>query len=53
MRQIWVVVMASLALSVSAATQDDAPKPKVSKDPLTAEQIAVYRGSARLHKWLR
>jgi hypothetical protein len=43
MRQIWAVVMVSLAISVAGATQEDAPKPKVSKDPLTAEQIAVYR----------
>ena len=43
MRHIWTMVIGSLALSVTAATQDDAPKPKVSKAALTAEQIAVYR----------
>jgi hypothetical protein len=43
MRHIGMIVMASLALSMAAATQDDAPKPKVSKHPFTTEQIAVYR----------
>jgi hypothetical protein len=43
MRHIGMIVMGSFALSMAAATQNDAPKPKVSKDPLTAEQIAVYR----------
>jgi hypothetical protein len=43
MRHIWMIVMGSLGLSMAAAAQDNAPKPKVSKDPLTAEQIAVYR----------
>jgi hypothetical protein len=47
MRQIWALVMASLVMSVAVATQEDAPKPKVSKDPLTAEQIAVYRAVLR------
>jgi hypothetical protein len=32
-----------LILSLLAAAQDDAPKPIVSNNPLTAEQIAVYR----------
>jgi hypothetical protein len=43
MRQIWTVVMVSLAMSIAGATQENAPKPKLSKDLLTAEQIAVYR----------
>ncbi len=41
MRVNYVVAM--VCLTVSAVAQDEAAKPKVSKDPLTAEQIAVYR----------
>jgi hypothetical protein len=37
-----LLLLGSLALSTCAA-QDHTPKPKVSKDPLTTEQIAVYR----------
>ncbi len=43
MRPICEVVIVSLALSLGAATQNEAPKPKVSNEPLTAEQVAVYR----------
>jgi len=43
MRHMWAAVMVSLALWLAAAAQNDRPKPKVSSEPLTAEQIAVYR----------
>jgi hypothetical protein len=33
----------TVILSLAAAAQSDAPKPAVSDDPLTTEQIAVYR----------
>ena len=37
-------VLAFLLLSlVAVSIQDDEPKPVLSQDPLTAEQIAVYR----------
>jgi hypothetical protein len=42
MRQSWVVVV-SLTLSLTAVTEDNASKPKLSDDPLKPEQIAVYR----------
>jgi len=42
MRQVWITVVL-LVLSLRAYTQENAPKPKVSDDPLTTEQIAVYR----------
>jgi hypothetical protein len=37
-----LLLLGSLTLSICAA-QAQTPKPKVSKDPLTTEQIAVYR----------
>ena len=43
MRDICAVVAISLFLFPLVAAQDEVPKPKVSSDPLTAEQIAVYR----------
>lgn len=43
MRRVSTVITLILALSLTAAMQGDAPKPKVSKEPLTPEQIAVYR----------
>ena len=41
-RQILTIVV-TLSLTLSATLQDDAPKAKLSPDPLTDEQIAVYR----------
>lgn len=35
--------MLTLGPSLAAAPQNGAPKPRVSNDPLTAEQVAVYR----------
>lgn len=43
MRQILTVVVATLSLTLGATPQDDAPKTKLSPDPLTEEQVAVYR----------
>jgi hypothetical protein len=43
MRFGWLSIIASLALCGAAAAQDEVPKPRVSKDPLTTEQVAVYR----------
>ena len=43
MRQILAVVVATLSLMFSPISQDDAPKAKVSSNPLTDERIAVYR----------
>lgn len=37
---IWVLIF---AFPLSAVAQDDQKKPEVSKDPLTPEQLAVYR----------
>ena len=42
MRQVWITAV-FLSLSICAMTQEDTPKPKVSDDSLTPEQIAVYR----------
>ena len=42
MRQVWIIVIL-LALSLRTFTQEQTPKPKASDDPLTTEQIAVYR----------
>jgi hypothetical protein len=42
MRRVWMTVVC-LTLSLCAATQDQTPKPKISDEPLTADQIAVYR----------
>lgn len=43
MRQILTIVVATLSLTFGPTPQDDAPKAKVSPDPLTDEQIVVYR----------
>ncbi len=45
MRQIWII-MVFLAISVCAVSQD-APEPKISDEPLTTQQIAVYRAVLR------
>lgn len=42
MRRVWMLV-ACLTLSSYAATQDQTSEPKISDEPLTADQIAVYR----------
>jgi len=39
--------MIFLSVPFCAVSQEDAPKPKVSDEPLTAEQIAVYRAVLR------
>jgi len=46
MRRVWVT-MIFLSVPFCAVSQEDAPKPKVSDEPLTAEQIAVYRAVLR------
>ncbi len=43
MRAILATAIATLSLALVALSQEDAPKAKVSSDPLTEEQIAVYR----------
>jgi hypothetical protein len=42
-------LLVTLLVSLPALTQDDPPKPKVSNDPMTAEQIAVYRVALRYY----
>jgi hypothetical protein len=42
MRYILAIAIASVSLSL-ATGQEDPPKPAVSSNPLTAQQIAVYR----------
>lgn len=42
MRHVWITVVL-LVLSLRAFAQENGPKPKVSDDPLTTEQFAVYR----------
>ena len=42
MRRICVIAVC-LVLSLCAVTQDQTPKAKISDEPLTADQIAVYR----------
>lgn len=42
MRHFWATVLI-LSASFCAMSQDDTPKPKVSEEPLTTEQVAVYR----------
>jgi hypothetical protein len=42
MRHVWITVVL-LVLSLRAFAQENGPKPKVSYDPLTTEQFAVYR----------
>lgn len=46
MRRIWMLVPC-LILSSYAATQDQKSEPKISDEPLTADQIAVYRAVLR------
>jgi hypothetical protein len=41
--QVCMVLMLSLGPSLAAAPQIEAPKPKISNEPLTPEQVAVYR----------
>lgn len=43
MRKLYLLVALSLAFSLSATAEDKQPKPEISKDPLTHEQVAVYR----------
>jgi hypothetical protein len=43
MRYILAIAVTVLVLSLAATPQDSATKPIVSNDPLTAEQVAVYR----------
>jgi hypothetical protein len=42
MRPVLVSVL-FVAIAVCAVSQDDAPKPRISGDSLTDEQIAIYR----------
>ena len=42
MRRICVTAVC-LMLPLCAVTQDQTPKPKISDEPLTADQIAIYR----------
>jgi hypothetical protein len=44
-----LTILVTLLLSLAALAQDNAPKPKVSKDPMTAEQVAVYRAALRYY----
>ena len=46
MRQLWLT-MTFLSVSFSAVSQEETPKPKVSDESLTTEQIAVYRAVLR------
>lgn len=43
MRRVCLLLLFSIAFSFLTMAQDNQPKPKLSKDPLTKEQIAVYR----------
>ncbi len=43
MREICAVAMLIGGLYVGGVAQDTTPKPKISDEPLTADQIAVYR----------
>lgn len=42
-RRLYLLLLFSIGFSLLAAAEDKQPKPIVSKDPLTSEQIAVYR----------
>jgi hypothetical protein len=42
-----LITVVLLVLSLGAFTQENPPKPKVSNDPLTTEQIEVYRAVLR------
>lgn len=43
MRKFYLVSMVIVALQLTAMSGDKQPQPPLSKDPLTQEQIAVYR----------
>jgi hypothetical protein len=43
MRLSHLVILPSIFLAIGVAAQNDPPKPKVAKDPLTKEQVEVYR----------
>jgi hypothetical protein len=43
MRKLYMFCAVIIALSLLALAGDKQPKPKLSKEPLTPEQIAVYR----------
>jgi hypothetical protein len=47
MRLRGFMVLASIILTFSAVAQDGRRKPNVSKEPLTDEQIAIYRAVLR------
>lgn len=47
---MMVAVFCSLSIPQLIGAQSAEPKPKVSPDPLTSEQLAVYR--AVLHGWM-
>ncbi|MFP5235692.1 MAG: hypothetical protein ACLGSD_07300 [Acidobacteriota bacterium] len=47
---IMFAVLCSLSISQFVTAQSAEPKPKVSPDPLTSEQLAVYK--AVLHGWM-
>lgn len=43
MQVLCVILWGSLVLSFCAVAQTEAPKPKLSDEPLTAAQLAIYR----------
>jgi hypothetical protein len=45
MKKIVFVVTACLVLSISSMTQSDEPKPSVSNEALTADEVAIYRAA--------
>ncbi|HTW56938.1 MAG TPA: hypothetical protein VMD99_02285 [Terriglobales bacterium] len=45
MERISTIAIACVALSILSAAQIDEPKPSVSNDGLTAEQVAIYRAA--------
>jgi hypothetical protein len=47
MSQIFTAAIVGLTLSLAPMAQDEGPKPIVSKNALTAEQVAVYRAVLR------
>jgi hypothetical protein len=48
--RVSAVVLLFAVAAPCAKSQQDEPKPKVSSDPLTAEQLTVYR--TVLHDWM-
>ena len=42
MRYVWITTI-FLSISLYAVSQEDGPKPRLSDESLTTEQIAVYR----------